>query len=71
MRGFRSIDSNSDCTSTNAYDDEAKSALTTASNSDDNVKPVSCDNNARVLPRTQQRNAEEVLLKFVPLFGKE
>ena len=71
LRGFTSMDSNSDCTSTDVYDDEAKSVLITASNSDDNVKYTSYYNNANGFPRIQQRHIEEVLLKFVPFFVKK
>ena len=71
LREFRSIDSNSDCTSTDAHDDEANSVLIAAFNSDDNVKSTSYDGNAKKFPRIPQRLVEAALLKFVPLFVKE
>ena len=71
LRGFTSMDSNSDCTSTDAHDDEAKSVLIAASNSDDNVKSTSYDGNTKGFPRIPQRLVEAALLKYVPLFVKE
>ena len=45
------MDSDSDCTNTDAYDGKAKSVLTIAFNSDENVKSTSYNNNANDFPR--------------------
>ena len=53
LRGFRSIDSNVNYTNADAYNDEGKSLLIAASNSDDTVKSVPYDNNNNDFRRIQ------------------